>query len=166
MNGLRKRWSEKVDSNCYMELIWFFLLFLWTLNQNHTLYITYVYLYQGVRIMAKLFFCTFKVMFFVVYSENKAVGVMKPGHTFTIEPMISQGTDGFTGYWWVMMLLLYNLNNIHEHFHLGTWRDEIWPDNWTAVTQVSNISKAYLMRVSVIVRFIEARICITKQRLK
>lgn len=32
---------------------------------------------------------------------------MKPGHTFTIEPMISQ----------------------------GTWRDEIWPDNWTAVTQ-------------------------------
>lgn len=23
--------------------------------------------------------------------ENKAVGVMKPGHTFTIEPMISQG---------------------------------------------------------------------------
>ncbi|XP_020619380.1 methionine aminopeptidase 1-like [Orbicella faveolata] len=41
------------------------------------------------------------------YSKNKAVGVMKPGHTFTIEPMISQ----------------------------GTWRDEIWPDNWTAVTQ-------------------------------
>jgi len=24
-------------------------------------------------------------------TENKAVGVMKPGHTFTIEPMISQG---------------------------------------------------------------------------
>ncbi|XP_022787784.1 methionine aminopeptidase 1-like [Stylophora pistillata] len=41
------------------------------------------------------------------YAKNKAVGVMKPGHTFTIEPMISQ----------------------------GTWRDEIWPDNWTAVTQ-------------------------------
>lgn len=41
------------------------------------------------------------------FIENKAVGVMKPGHTFTIEPMISQ----------------------------GTWRDEIWPDNWTAVTQ-------------------------------
>lgn len=41
------------------------------------------------------------------YSKNKAVGVMKPGHTFTIEPMISE----------------------------GTWRDEMWPDNWTAVTQ-------------------------------
>ncbi|XP_031550856.1 methionine aminopeptidase 1-like [Actinia tenebrosa] len=41
------------------------------------------------------------------YSKNKAVGVMKPGHTFTIEPMISQ----------------------------GTWRDETWPDRWTAVTQ-------------------------------
>lgn len=25
------------------------------------------------------------------YSKNKAVGVMKPGHTFTIEPMISEG---------------------------------------------------------------------------
>lgn len=31
---------------------------------------------------------------------------MKPGHCFTIESMISQ----------------------------GTWRDETWPDNWTAVT--------------------------------
>lgn len=41
------------------------------------------------------------------YAKNKAVGVMKPGHTFTIEPMISE----------------------------GTWRDVIWPDNWTAVTQ-------------------------------
>jgi hypothetical protein len=25
-------------------------------------------------------------------TENKAIGVMKPGHTFTIEPMISEGT--------------------------------------------------------------------------
>lgn len=24
-------------------------------------------------------------------SENKAIGVMKPGNTFTIEPMISEG---------------------------------------------------------------------------
>ncbi|XP_043596717.1 methionine aminopeptidase 1 [Bombus pyrosoma] len=40
------------------------------------------------------------------YAKNKAVGVMKPGHCFTIEPMISQ----------------------------GTWRDEMWPDTWTAVT--------------------------------
>ena len=22
---------------------------------------------------------------------------------------------------------------------LGTWRDEIWPDNWTAVTQVCTL---------------------------
>ncbi|XP_069125180.1 methionine aminopeptidase 1-like [Argopecten irradians] len=41
------------------------------------------------------------------YAKNKAIGVMKPGHSFTIEPMISE----------------------------GTWRDEMWPDNWTAVTQ-------------------------------
>ena len=41
------------------------------------------------------------------YSKNKAVGVMKPGHTFTIEPMISE----------------------------GVWQDEQWPDGWTAVTR-------------------------------
>ncbi|XP_065884830.1 methionine aminopeptidase 1-like isoform X2 [Dysidea avara] len=41
------------------------------------------------------------------YAKNKAIGVMKPGNTFTIEPMISQ----------------------------GTWKDVTWPDNWTAVTE-------------------------------
>ena len=30
---------------------------------------------------------------FYFLTENKAVGVMKPGHTFTIEPMISQGNQ-------------------------------------------------------------------------
>lgn len=40
------------------------------------------------------------------YAKNRAIGVMKPGHCFTIEPMIS----------------------------VGTWRDEMWPDKWTAVT--------------------------------
>lgn len=40
-------------------------------------------------------------------SENSAVGVMKAGHCFTIEPMISE----------------------------GTWRNEQWPDDWTAVTK-------------------------------
>lgn len=40
------------------------------------------------------------------YRKNKAVGMCKPGMTFTIEPMIN----------------------------LGTWRDRLWPDNWTAVT--------------------------------
>ncbi|XP_033644490.1 methionine aminopeptidase 1-like [Asterias rubens] len=41
------------------------------------------------------------------YAKNKATGVMKPGHAFTIEPMICE----------------------------GSWRDDTWPDNWTAVTQ-------------------------------
>ena len=27
----------------------------------------------------------------IYFSENKAIGVMKPGHSFTIEPMISEG---------------------------------------------------------------------------
>ncbi|KDO85764.1 hypothetical protein CISIN_1g0158381mg, partial [Citrus sinensis] len=40
------------------------------------------------------------------YSRNKAVGVMKVGQTFTIEPMINA----------------------------GVWRDRMWPDGWTAVT--------------------------------
>eukprot|EP00794_Sanderia_malayensis_P012137 gene12137-13390_t len=41
------------------------------------------------------------------YAKNKAVGVMNPGHVFTVEPMINQ----------------------------GTWRDQLWDDDWTAVTQ-------------------------------
>lgn len=41
------------------------------------------------------------------YAKNKAVGIMKAGHTFTIEPMIN----------------------------VGNWQDEIWPDDWTAVTR-------------------------------
>jgi len=41
------------------------------------------------------------------YAKNRAVGVMKPGHVFTIEPMIN----------------------------LGSWHDVLWPDNWTAVTR-------------------------------
>ncbi|KAG7401865.1 Methionine aminopeptidase 1 [Phytophthora boehmeriae] len=41
------------------------------------------------------------------YAKNKAVGIMKPGMIFTIEPMIN----------------------------VGTWRDQVWPDNWTSVTR-------------------------------
>ena len=40
------------------------------------------------------------------YANNKAIGIMKAGNTFTIEPMISA----------------------------GDWRDTQWPDNWTAVS--------------------------------
>ena len=40
------------------------------------------------------------------YNKNKAKGVMKEGHVFTVEPMIN----------------------------LGTYDDETWGDNWTAVT--------------------------------
>jgi len=41
------------------------------------------------------------------YAKNKAPGVMKEGHIFTIEPMINQ----------------------------GSWKDRTWPDQWTAVTE-------------------------------
>lgn len=40
------------------------------------------------------------------YAKNKAIGTCKPGVTFTIEPMLC----------------------------LGSYRDKLWPDNWTAVT--------------------------------
>jgi methionyl aminopeptidase len=40
------------------------------------------------------------------YAKNKAIGVCKPGMTFTLEPMLN----------------------------LGSYRDQMWPDNWTAVT--------------------------------
>merc|ERR1712150_9574 len=49
------------------------------------------------------------------YAKNKAVGVMKPGHAFTIEPMISQ----------------------------GVWTDQTWPDNWTSVTQDGKLSAQF-----------------------
>ncbi|KAJ7702984.1 peptidase M24, structural domain-containing protein [Mycena rosella] len=41
------------------------------------------------------------------YAKNKAVGTMKPGMVFTIEPMINLGPN---------------------------WGDVHWPDNWTATT--------------------------------
>ncbi|KAJ3725988.1 peptidase M24, structural domain-containing protein [Lentinula raphanica] len=41
------------------------------------------------------------------YAKNKAVGTMKTGMTFTIEPMLNLGTN---------------------------WADIHWPDNWTATT--------------------------------
>uniref|UniRef100_A0A915IPC9 Methionine aminopeptidase n=1 Tax=Romanomermis culicivorax TaxID=13658 RepID=A0A915IPC9_ROMCU len=41
------------------------------------------------------------------YAKNKAVGIMKAGHSFTIEPMINE----------------------------GTWQEDHWPDEWTAVTR-------------------------------
>lgn len=53
--------------------------------------------------VGKMFHCAPNVPH---YKNNKAVGVMKPGHIFTIEPMINQ----------------------------GDWQDLTWPDNWTAVT--------------------------------
>ncbi|MDC6270795.1 type I methionyl aminopeptidase [Acetobacter pasteurianus] len=41
------------------------------------------------------------------YAKNKAIGIMKPGQVFTIEPMLN----------------------------LGTYKDVTWPDKWTAATK-------------------------------
>lgn len=53
--------------------------------------------------IGSLFHCTPTIPH---YARNKAVGIVKPGQVFTIEPMINA----------------------------GTWRDKIWPDGWTDVT--------------------------------
>ncbi|KAG6432352.1 hypothetical protein SASPL_103928 [Salvia splendens] len=50
--------------------------------------------------------CTYECLDKAIAAENKAVGVMKAGQTFTIEPMINS----------------------------GVWRDRTWPDGWTSVT--------------------------------
>jgi len=49
------------------------------------------------------------------YAKNKAVGTMKEGHVFTIEPMINA----------------------------GDYKDVTWPDGWTAVTKDGSRSAQY-----------------------
>lgn len=53
---------------------------------------------------------------------------MKPGHCFTIEPMISQGKNKH-------LLWLGYINFLKTEYFVGNWRDVLWPDDWTAVTQ-------------------------------
>ncbi|KAK7054923.1 Methionine aminopeptidase 1 [Paramarasmius palmivorus] len=50
------------------------------------------------------------------YAKNKAVGAMKPGMCFTIEPMLNLGTN---------------------------WGEVHWPDNWTATTVDGNRSAQF-----------------------
>merc|ERR1719160_2041785 len=50
------------------------------------------------------------------YRKNKAIGIMKPGHVFTVEPMINLGSNG---------------------------GDRTWPDNWTAVTKDGRLSAQF-----------------------
>lgn len=49
------------------------------------------------------------------YSNNKAIGVMKPGHVFTVEPMINH----------------------------GHWGDLSWPDDWTVTTTDGTFSAQF-----------------------
>jgi len=50
------------------------------------------------------------------YRRNKAFGVMKPGHVFTVEPMLNFGKSG---------------------------RSKQWPDDWTQVTTTGQRSSQY-----------------------
>ncbi|ETB62147.1 methionine aminopeptidase, type I [Plasmodium yoelii 17X] len=49
------------------------------------------------------------------FRKNKAVGIMKPGHVFTIEPMINQ----------------------------GHYADVLWPDKWTCATADGKLSAQF-----------------------
>lgn len=62
--------------------------------------------------IGKLFHCAPQIPH---YSPNKAIGIMRPGHIFTIEPMINE----------------------------GTWRDVVWPDKWTVVTEDGKLSAQF-----------------------
>ena len=57
--------------------------------------------------------------------ENKAIGVMKPGHSFTIEPMINAGM--------ITESIVFSSSTIFSS--PGIWRDILWNDNWTSVTE-------------------------------
>jgi methionyl aminopeptidase len=70
------------------------------LATHHGLSVARAYCGHGI---GKLFHCAPNVPH---YAKNKAIGVMKPGHIFTIEPMIN----------------------------LGTWKEVLWPDDWTSTT--------------------------------
>ena len=59
---------------------------------------------------------------------------MKPGHAFTIEPMISEGKLNTS----TLKDSLYNVS-----LYLGIWHDQTWPDNWTAVTQDGKLSAQF-----------------------
>lgn len=50
------------------------------------------------------------------YRRNKAVGIMKPGHIFTVEPMLNLGASG---------------------------KEDIWPDDWTAVSRSGRRSSQF-----------------------
>ncbi|KAG2219598.1 hypothetical protein INT45_004849 [Circinella minor] len=49
------------------------------------------------------------------YANNKAIGILKPGHIFTIEPMINEG--------------------VHN--------DILWPDQWTSTTKDGKLSAQF-----------------------
>ena len=57
----------------------------------------------------------------LLFLENKAIGVMKPGHSFTIEPMISEGINYLLFYHFFTMdcnLQLLYIKNIARNIYI------------------------------------------------
>ncbi|KAJ8078749.1 Methionine aminopeptidase 1 [Marasmius tenuissimus] len=68
------------------------------------------------------------------YAKNKAVGTMKPGMCFTIEPVRCQHP------YFCYSLLILDV----QMLNLGTnWGEVHWPDNWTATTVDGNRSAQF-----------------------
>ena len=61
---------------------------------------------------------------------------MKPGHAFTIEPMISEGKDSGVS-------KRKDVLNQKALSISGVWTDTTWPDNWTAVTTDGKLSAQF-----------------------
>lgn len=99
-----------------------------------------------------LFACLIYALVTLTQAGNKAVGVMKAGQTFTIEPMINAGICKF--YNCVPCeLIIYLASNILINVLIGIWRDRMWPDGWTAVTADGKRSAQFEHTLLVIAHF-------------
>lgn len=64
---------------------------------------------------------------------------MKPGHAFTIEPMISEGESGDENF----VVRIRSSSLFFCIVLIGVWTDTTWPDNWTAVTTDGKLSAQF-----------------------
>src|SRR5690606_31261887 len=81
------------------------------------------------------------------YAKNKAKGVMKSGHVFTIEPMINLGMCSATP------AESCGMPNTNADVCVlpGVWQDVHWPDGWTAVTADGRRSAQFEHTVTLVV---------------
>ena len=59
---------------------------------------------------------------------------MRPGHCFTIEPMINEGEFLFFSFLCCFVLFVCFFLIIFCPSSTGTWHDMTWPDDWASTT--------------------------------